>query len=227
MVDSTDWLAGEFGHHHAESASIDERALVENPSHVGERCTILPFARVMGYVRLGNNCWVGHHSTMASGVIAGENVKVLDYSLITAGTILGNEVNCGPFAVFSNPKRVRANHAVVSRISPTLVRDLATISSHVVIANGVSLGRACFIEPHSIVDRSIPDYAVMSGNPITFKNWRCECGYPLSFESKTGATPLTETECGQCGERYRQVSEYSIQKRHTPNAPLNEWCHLA
>ena len=198
--------ASEFQHQHADSAQIHEQALVESPTVVGERSTILPFARVMGHVRIGDDCLVGHHVTMAPGVILGQNSRVLDHSLITSGAILGDDVYCGPFTVFSNPRRVRVDGPNVSRISPTVLRERSSIGAHVVIASGVTIGRAAFIEPHCVIDRAIPDYAIMSGNPLKLKGWRCECGQPLQFKQ------LLETECEACGTRYHFVAEFKVEK---------------
>lgn len=197
----------EFLHQHAESATIHEKALVENPTVVGERSSILPFARVMGNVRIGDDCLVGHHVTLASGVITGQNVRVLDHSLITSGALLGNDVYCGPFTVFSNPRRVRADQVSVSRISPTVLRQGSSIGAHVVIACGIIIGQAAFIEPHSVIDKSVPDYAIVGGNPPDLKGWRCECGEPLTF------TQIAETECDSCGSRYNLVAEFKVQKQ--------------
>ena len=47
--------------------------------------------------------------------------------------------------------------------------------------------------------RSIPDYALVVGNPGRITGWVCECGVKLAVV----LTPPADATCNDCGKRYR------------------------
>lgn len=202
----------EFAHHVADSAHIHDNTILDAPCQVGERSTVFPFSRLMSFVMIGEDCHVGHRVTIGSGVIVGNHVRVLDGSLLISGVILNDHVYCGPNTTFLSPRRLKVQPGPVSRVSPTLIRSQATLSASVIIAAGVTIGKACFIEPYSVVDQNTPDFAIMGGNPLRLLGWRCHCSHPLTF-----APNLTTTECASCGSLYLQENDTRITL--LPDAP--------
>jgi UDP-2-acetamido-3-amino-2,3-dideoxy-glucuronate N-acetyltransferase len=194
------WPVTEFVEKVASTSQIHETAIVESPCQLGHRSHVYPYAHLMPYAIIGEDCQIGHHVTIGTGVLLGNRVCLVGHAYLIPGVILNDDVYIGAFTVFSPPKRLRHPSQALSRVSPTLVRQGASVAPHAVISAGVTLGRSCFIEPHSIVEQTIPDFAVVSGNPLRIKGWRCLCGSSLKL-SKAHA------QCEACGTQFKQPHE--------------------
>lgn len=186
---------------------IHASAFVDTPCQIGMGTHIMHFSHVMANSVIGYRCQIGHNVMISSGVMIGDNVRVLNNTSLSSGVILEDDVYCGPSTVFTPLKYVRANAGPVSTIKPTLVKQGSSIGANTTIAGGFTIGQHCFIESGSVVDRAIPDYALVRGNPITIIGWRCECGNALTF-SRSRTNPIAE--CQECGLRYEQCAEYSV-----------------
>lgn len=193
----------------AASATIHTAACVDRPCRIGDYTVINRYAHVMTRAIIGDSCYIGQNVTIGAGVMIGHHVRILNNSMILSGAILENGVYWGPSTVMAPLDRLRANHAPLSRITPTLAREGATIAAHGAIAAGVTLGRFCFIEAGGVVDRNIPDFAVACGNPITLIGWRCECGAPLTFQDDRAA-------CLPCARRYVRESAEKVTLASPP-----------
>ncbi len=206
MVDSYQELhtpSFDLENHQADSAFIHESSYVDAPCQIGEHTTILPFAHVMSNSIIGNHCLIGHHATVASGVLLGNNVRVMHSALLNSGVIMEDDVYCGPSTVFVEGRRARAKTDQISRISPTVVRMGANIGPHSTVVSGSILGRYCFIEAGTVVDRNVPDFAVVYGNPLKFGGWQCECGKPISFREEI-------TQCKHCERVYSRKTKWKV-----------------
>jgi UDP-2-acetamido-3-amino-2,3-dideoxy-glucuronate N-acetyltransferase len=202
--------------HRAETAYIHESSWVDAPCRIGEHTAILHFSHVMAHAVIGNFCRIGRNVTIASGVLVGDNVQVMDSTQLNSGVILENEVCCGPGAVFTDPRHVRANSRGISRVSPTLVRQGARLGANTTIASGFTVGRFAFVEAGTVVDRNIPDFAVVYGNPLKFAGWRCECGQFLAFPASQ-----EDARCAQCGRRYLRQSKWKTLQLTPGDAAAN------
>ncbi|MGE0201350.1 MAG: acyltransferase [Candidatus Melainabacteria bacterium] len=193
-----------FENHQDDTAHIHATSVVERPSRIGRNTRILHFSCVMPHAIIGDNCHIGHHVTIASGVMVANAVHVSDNALLNTGVILEDGVYCGASTVFTEEHRVRHNRGV-SPVTPTLVRRGAHIGANTTIASGATIGRYAFVEAGTVIDRNIPDFAVVYGNPLTLNGWQCQCGQPLVFSGRTGIA-----ECEACGQRYQQQLEWKI-----------------
>lgn len=200
-----------FEDHRAESAYIHESSYVDTPCRIGEHTSILHFSHVMANAIIGNYCFIGRNVTIASGVFLGDNVRVMNNALLNSGVILENEVYCGPSTIFTEPRHVRASTPNISRVSPTLVRRGAQIGPNSTIASGFTIGRFAFIEAGTVVDRNVPDFAVVYGNPLKFAGWRCECGHMISISASDKDTEQ-EARCSYCGRDYLRQSKWKIMQ---------------
>jgi UDP-2-acetamido-3-amino-2,3-dideoxy-glucuronate N-acetyltransferase len=64
---------------------------------------------------------------------------------------------------------------------------------------GHDIGKYAFIGAGAVVTRSVPDYALVVGNPGRITGWVCECGVKLAG----GAAPPAAAACKDCGKQYR------------------------
>lgn len=201
-----------FEDHRAETAYIHESSYIDSPCRIGEHTTILHFSHVMAHSIIGSHCLIGRHVSIASGVMMGDHVKVMNNAQLNSGVILESSVLCGTGVVFSEGRYMRAHPGNLSRVSPTLVRKGAQLGPNSTIASGSTIGRYAFIEAGTIVDRNIPDFAVVYGNPLRLAGWRCKCGHSLSLspeETPTG-NEIQETQCSYCSRKYARHSRWKI-----------------
>jgi UDP-2-acetamido-3-amino-2,3-dideoxy-glucuronate N-acetyltransferase len=187
----------------ADSAFIHESAYVDSPVAIGENTAILHFSHVMANSIIGNHCHIGHNVTIGSGVLIGNHVKVMNNTTLNSGVILEDDVYCGPSTIFTELRHIRAQNNHMSPISPTLVKQGAHIGANTTVASGLTIGLYTFIEAGSVIDRNIPDFALVCGNPLKFGGWRCKCGEKLKFSADL-------TACKHCGKSYVQKSERKI-----------------
>lgn len=193
------------------SAVIHDQALVDTPAHIGGYTRIMPFAHIMAHAIIGEHCHVGQHSTLYSGVMIGQHSTIMENVRLNGGVIIQDDVVCGPSVTVSSPSTMRGQRSSsVVRISPTLIQHNAHIGPNCTIAAGLTIGHSAFIEANTVVDRSIPKFAVVSGNPLKLIGWRCQCGEWLSFTSKT-----QHTECTHCGLTYKQLNDTAIERTGT------------
>jgi UDP-2-acetamido-3-amino-2,3-dideoxy-glucuronate N-acetyltransferase len=229
-----------FEDYRSPLATVHPLALVESPCRLGDHTTIHPFTRIMGHTMVGNACQIGHHVTIAPGVIVGNRVRVYNASHLNTGVILEDEVQFGPNAVVVPLRRMRATSTgTISQISPTLIKNGAMVGPHVTIGSGLTVGCYAFIEAGTVVDHNVPDFALISGNPLRLLGWRCACGKALSLPVPSGAfglplldgLPLPPSDndrtvtCDYCERQYVQKSPRRIVLKTTV-AKATDDCEL-
>lgn len=208
-----------FEAHRADTAYVHESSYIEDPCRIGEHTSILHFSHIMAHAVIGNHCLIGRNVGIASGVLVGDNVRVMHNSQLNSGVILENSVYCGPSVVFAESRFIRANPRNISRITPTLVRRGAQLGPNSTVASGSTIGRYAFIEAGTIVDRNIPDFAVVYGNPLKVAGWRCECGHTLPLNATD--EDAQEIRCSYCSRQYARQSRWKILQLNRGDTALD------
>lgn len=185
-----------FGH---ETAVIDEGAKIGNGSKIWHFC------HIMSNAVLGENCNLGQNVFVANEVILGNNVKVQNNVSIYSGVICEDDVFLGPSMVFTNVINPRS---AVNRRGEYLITKVgkgATIGANATIVCGNEIGEYAFIGAGSVVTKSIPDYALVVGNPAKQIGWMCELGCKLEFDEKGFSV------CEESGKKY-QLKENKVSR---------------
>ena len=173
-------------------------ALVES-DEIGEDTRIWAFAHVMKDARIGRSCNIGEHCYIEQGVTLGNNVTVKNGVNVWTGVTVEDNVFLGPNCVLTNDPNPRA-YIKKSRDSlvETLIRNNATIGANATIVCGITIGRYAFIGAGTVVIRSVPDFALVVGNPARKIGWMCVCARRI---------PMTEGQdvltCPHCQRDYR------------------------
>lgn len=203
-MSTPDWFQHEGQLCCAEETYVHESAYVDEPCQIGHGTRIMHFCHIMANSVIGQHCQIGQHVTVASGVLIGHNVRVLNNTMVNSGVILEDDVYCGPSTVFLPLKYIRGDAGNVSTMHPTLVKRGASIGANTTIASGLTIGQFTFVESGSVIDRNIPDFALVYGNPFHLAGWRCECGQLLKF--LVGDMTL----CSRCGKKYARRAEMEV-----------------
>ena len=182
-----------------------ETAIIDEGCQIGKGTRIWHFSHIMPDCRLGENCNLGQNVVVSNGVILGNNVKVQNNVSIYTGVICEDNVFLGPSMVFTNVVNPRS--AVIRRgqYSQTVVKEGASIGANATIVCGHNIGRYSFIGAGAVVTRTVPDYALVVGNPARQVGWMSEYGHRLNFDENGVAV------CPESGEQY-QIKDGVVSK---------------
>jgi UDP-2-acetamido-3-amino-2,3-dideoxy-glucuronate N-acetyltransferase len=83
----------------------------------------------------------------------------------------------------------------MDQVRPTLVRKGATIGANATIICGVTLGRYSFVGAGAVVNKNVPDHALVVGNPAKQIGWACKCGERLT----------DDLQCPECETKHKKT----------------------
>jgi acetyltransferase-like isoleucine patch superfamily enzyme len=156
---------------------IHPSALVETES-IGSGTTIWAFVHILPNVRIGTNCNICDHCFIEGGVSIGNNVTLKSGIYLWRGITLEDNVFLGPNVVFTNDLRPRSKQHDVKLVT-TEVGYGASIGANSTILAGARVGRFAMSGIGSVITRSVPDYALVYGNPARQHGWVDETGQKL------------------------------------------------
>lgn len=188
---------------------IHGSSCVERGARVGEGTRIWRFCHVREGARIGRGCTLGQNVYIGSNVRIGDGVKIQNNVSVYEGVTLEDHVFCGPSVVFTNVLNPRSQcpRAPRTEYLPTLVREGATIGANATVLCGITIGRYAFVGAGAVVTHSVPDHALVYGNPARQKGWTCVCGHKLDRGIRERSAA-----CTQCGASYSRVRGGGLKK---------------
>jgi UDP-2-acetamido-3-amino-2,3-dideoxy-glucuronate N-acetyltransferase len=200
-------------------AMVHESAYVDAGAVIGAGSRVWHFAHVMGGAVIGARCSLGQNVVVMNGVRVGENAKIQNNVSLYEGVELEDDVFCGPSMVFTNVFNPRSAVSRKSEYRRTLVRRGASIGANATIVCGVTIGRYAFIGAGAVVNRDVPDFALMMGVPARRAGWMSEAGFrleALDAPPPAGADELLR--CSGTGVQYRRQGEVVTRLEEGQNA---------
>jgi UDP-2-acetamido-3-amino-2,3-dideoxy-glucuronate N-acetyltransferase len=192
---STTGSAGSSARHaEVQGAFVHPSAIVDDNVIIGRGTKIWHFSHILSNSKIAKNCNIGQNVVIGPDVDIGKGCKIQNNVSIYKGITLEDGVFCGPSMVFTNIYNPRAEIRKMDQVRPTLVRRGATIGANATIVCGTTLGRYCFIGAGAVVNKNVPDFALVVGNPAKQIGWACECGERLS----------DDLECLACEKKYEK-----------------------
>ena len=185
------------------STTIHPSAIVDDGAVLGEGCRVWHFVHISAGARIGAGCSFGQNVYVGNDVVIGANVKVQNNVSIYDAVTLEDDVFCGPSMVFTNVYNPRAAVTRKDEYRRTTVRQGATLGANCTIVCGVTIGRHAFVGAGAVVNRDVPDFALMLGVPARQAGWMSRHGERLALPLAS-ETPL-EAACPHTGDRYRLV----------------------
>ena len=163
-----------------------DSAILDEGVSIGKDTKIWHFSHIQSHAKIGDNCTLGQNVNIASKVIIGNNVKIQNNVSVYEGVELQDYVFCGPSMVFTNIVYPRAEFPQGSTkfYKKTLVKKSASIGANSTILCGLEIGSYALIGAGSVVLDSVPDYALVVGNPGKIIGWVDKKGKRLKFDSK-------------------------------------------
>lgn len=188
------------------SVFIHPSAIVDEGCIIGENVKIWHFCHILPGCEIGEGCNIGQNCVVFPKVKLGRNVKVQNNVSIYEGVICEDDVFLGPSMVFTNVYNPRSAVARKNEYRTTLVRKGATIGANATIVCGVELGAYCFIGAGAVVNKDVPAYGLVVGNPARQIGWMSEYGQRLKFD-ETGTA-----RCSESNEEY-ELNEGRVSKK--------------
>jgi acetyltransferase-like isoleucine patch superfamily enzyme len=138
---------------------------------LGRNVIIHSFVNLYGCT-IGDETRLGTFVEVQKGASIGKRCKISSHSFICEGVTIEDEVFVGHGVKFINDKYPRATTAEGAvqteadwKVQPTVVRHGASIGSNATILGGVVIGARATVGAGSVVTRSVPEGAVVAGNP--------------------------------------------------------------
>ena len=108
---------------------------------------------------------IGLFSSIENNVKIGLNAHISNGVSICQGTVIGDRVYIGANTTFTSPIRKQKITGNNQSIDCIQVENDCLIGAAVTILPGIILGKFSQIESGSVVTRSVPPYAIVSGSP--------------------------------------------------------------
>jgi len=181
------------------ATSIHSSAIVDAGAELGAGCRVWHFVHICSQARIGAGCSFGQNVYVGNDVRIGNNVKVQNNVSIYDAVTLEDDVFCGPSMVFTNVYNPRSAVTRKDEYRRTLVAQGATLGANSTVICGVTIGRYAFIGAGAVVNRDVPDHALMLGVPARQAGWMSRHGERLNLPLKGDG----QAQCPATGERYR------------------------
>jgi UDP-2-acetamido-3-amino-2,3-dideoxy-glucuronate N-acetyltransferase len=181
---------------------IHPTAIIDEGCEIGSGTKIWHFSHVLTGSKIGPNCNIGQNVVIGPEVTIGKNCKIQNNVSVYKGVTLEDGVFCGPSMVFTNIYNPRAEIRKMDQVRPTLVKNGATLGANCTIICGTTIGRYAFVGAGAVINKPVPDYSLVVGNPGKVIGWVCECGERLSNNMK----------CLHCGKIYEAHDSGTLKK---------------
>jgi acetyltransferase-like isoleucine patch superfamily enzyme len=147
-----------------ETAYIHPSAHVSSGAQIGARTKVWVNVQVREAAVIGADCILSKDVYVDHGAIIGDRCKIQNGVSVYRGVSLGDDVFVGPHAAFTNDRVPRAFN-VNWAITPTVVKDGASIGANSTIVCGVTIGEYAMVAAGSVVTRDVPPFTLVRGNP--------------------------------------------------------------
>jgi len=183
---------------------VHATAEVSSAAQIGAGCRIWRQAHVRERADIGPGCIIGAGVYVGAGVRLGANCKVQNDALLYEGVELEDGVFIGPQVCFTNDRLPRAVNVDMSlksasdwELTPTRVREGASVGASSVVLAGLTIGRWALIGAGTVVTRDVPDHALVLGHPGRIHGWVCRCARRLSVRPRADGHGV-EGWCSAC-----------------------------
>ncbi len=180
------------------SFTAHETAIIDDEVTIGAQTRIWHFSHVISGSKIGKRCNIGQNVVVGPNAVVGNGCKIQNNVSVYEGVILEDDVFCGPSMVFTNVYNPRCEIPRKNEYKKTLVKRGATIGANATIVGGITIGRYAFIGAGAVVNRDVPDFALMVGNPARQIGWMSRYGEQMALPIEGNG----EYACPHTNDRY-------------------------
>ena len=165
-----------------------ETAIIDQGAQIGNDTRVWHWVHICGGAQIGEKCSLGQNVFIGNRVVIGNNVKIQNNVSVYDNVSLEDDVFCGPSMVFTNVYNPRSAVTRKDEYRDTLVRKGATLGANCTIVCGVTIGEYAFVGAGSVINKNVPDFALMVGVPAKQIGWMSRFGermeLPLQGEAQ-------------------------------------------
>ncbi len=180
------------------TVTIHPSAIVDEGAKIGEGSRVWHFAHVCGGARIGEKCSLGQNVFVGNDVVIGNNVKIQNNVSVYDAVTIEDDVFCGPSMVFTNVYNPRSAVVRKDEYRKTLIKRGATLGANSTVVCGTTVGAYAFVGAGALINKDIPDFALMVGVPAKQIGWMSRFGERLDLPLKGNA----EAICPHTQEKY-------------------------
>lgn len=156
-------------------------AIVDEGAQIGEGSRVWHFVHVCSGARIGKGVTLGQNVFVGNCVVIGDRCKIQNNVSVYDNVTLEEGVFCGPSMVFTNVYNPRALIERKSQYRDTLVKRGATLGANCTVVCGVTIGAYAFVGAGAVVNKDVPDFALMVGVPARQIGWMSAYGERLDL----------------------------------------------
>ena len=179
-----------------EKYFVHPSSVIDNGASIGEGTSIWHFSHVMPKSIIGEKCNIGQNCFIDNNVTIGNGVKIQNNVSVYNGVVLEDGVFVGPSVVFTNVINPRSFIERKTEFKRTVLKKGSTIGANATIICGIEIGEYALIGAGAVVNKNIPAFALVVGNPARQIGWMSERGIKLNFDEEGKAI------CNESGEKY-------------------------
>ena len=180
------------------SYQVHPSAIVDDGAEIGDGSRVWHFVHVCGGAKIGKGVSLGQNVFVGNKVIIGDLCKLQNNVSIYDNVTLEEGVFCGPSMVFTNVYNPRSLIVRKDEYRNTLVKRGATLGANSTIVCGVTIGAHAFIGAGAVVQKDVPDFALMVGVPARQIAWMSAYGEKLDLPLERNG----EIKCPHTGDIY-------------------------
>jgi len=138
---------------------------------LGENVKLSRFINLYG-CEIGDNTKIGAFVEIQKNSTVGKNCKISSHSFVCEGVTIEDEVFIGHGVVFINdtyPRAATGDGRLQTesdwKVETTLIKKGASVGSGATILSNITVGEGAIVGAGSVVTKSVPDHAIVAGNP--------------------------------------------------------------
>ena len=162
---------------------------VQSP-YIGLNTRIWQFVVILPDARIGAECNICAHVLIENDVVIGDRVTVKSGVQLWDGTRIEDDVFIGPNVTFTNDPYPRSKQ-YPTNFATTTVKNGASIGGGATLLPGITIGRKAMVGAGAVVTKSVPEGAVVMGNPAKIVRYIEMCNENLDVTqiSENSARP--------------------------------------
>jgi len=185
---------------------VHETAIIDDGAKIGTGSRIWQWVHVCAGAKIGSDVSLGQNVFVGNKVIIGDKCKIQNNVSVYDNVYLDEGVFCGPSMVFTNVYNPRSLIERKDEYQDTFVKKGATLGANCTIVCGITVGKFAFIGAGAVVNKNVPDYALMVGVPSKQIGWMSEHGEKLDLPVLGNA----QTICKHTGQQYQLKNDQLI-----------------
>lgn len=180
------------------SIDIHPSAIIDEGAQIGDGSRVWHFSHVCSGASIGEKCSLGQNVFVGNDVVIGNNVKIQNNVSVYDAVTIEDDVFCGPSTVFTNVYNPRSAVSRKYEYRKTLIKRGATLGANSTIVCGITVGEYAFVGAGALINKDVPDFALMVGVPAKQVGWMSRFGERLDLTIKGDA----EVICPHTGDQY-------------------------